>query len=631
MKLIRDNIDKIINSDLNIIKRHKSEQVPIFFAIDDRYIPFLAVTLQSLIEHTSKNVKYLINILYTDISEENKEKIKKYEKSNVSIEFIDLSEYMQEIQEKLYIRDYYSKTTYFRLFIPELFPQLDKAIYLDSDIVVLKDIALLYDVDLKDNLLGAIPDDSVQIIKSFQDYVEKVIGVSSYKKYFNAGVLSMNLKALREINFIDKFVYLLDSVKYKVAQDQDYLNRLCKGRVKLLDNTWNRMPIGGDTIPRENLKIIHYNLSYKPWHFEKILYKEYFWEYAKQTEFFDDIMAIKNSYKLEDKFFDMETEKSLKELTLKESECVGDDRVSETRKYIKKTVEKKTSIPKAKDRLEVLKKIEQLEEEGKFDVDPEDDPPTITLKPENVDYLKQKNTSKIKTKIANKVGEKFLDSILKNNKLIIREVNGIENLNGLNSGAIITCNHFNPFDVFAIEDIYRMSNFAGKKTLYKVIREGNYTNFPGLYGFLFRNSDTLPLSSNTETMKEFLKSIKVILNRGDFILIYPEQSLWWNYKKPKPLKSGAFKFAVENKVPVLPIFITMQDTEAIGKDGFPVQEYIINIGEPIYPIEGMSIHENVELMKNENFNIWKKCYEKFYRIPLEYTTKIKEEVMEDGE
>ena len=423
----------------------------------------------------------------------------------------------------------------------------------------------------------------------------------------------------------------MDSVKYKVAQDQDYLNRLCKGRVKLLDNTWNRMPIGGDTIPRENLKIIHYNLSYKPWHFEKILYKEYFWEYAKQTEFFDDIMAIKNSYKLEDKFFDMETEKSLKELTLKESECVGDDRVSETRKYIKKTVEKKTSIPKAKDRLEVLKKIEQLEEEGKFDVDPEDDPPTITLKPENVDYLKQKNASKIKTRIANKVGEKFLDSILKNNKLIIREVNGIENLNGLNSGAIITCNHFNPFDVFAIEDIYRMSNFAGKKTLYKVIREGNYTNFPGLYGFLFRNSDTLPLSSNTETMKEFLKSIKVILNRGDFILIYPEQSLWWNYKKPKPLKSGAFKFAVENKVPVLPIFITMQDTEAIGKDGFPIQEYIINIGEPIYPIEGMSIHENVELMKNENFNIWKKCYEKFYRIPLEYTTKIKEEVMEDGE
>ena len=505
MKLITKNINKILNSNLNILKRDMSKNIPIFFAIDDNYIPFLAVTLKSLISHASKKKMYLINILYTNISDENKEKIKKYEQSNVCIDFINLSKYMEEFEGKLYTRDYYSRTTYFRLFIPELFPELDKAIYLDSDIVILTDIALLYNIDLRNNLLGAVPDDSVQLIKSFQDYVEKVIGVSSYKKYFNAGVLSMNLKALREIKFLDKFLYLLDSVKYKVAQDQDYLNRLCKGRVKLLDDSWNRMPIGGETMAREDLKIVHYNLSYKPWHFEEILYKEYFWEYAKQTEFYDDIMAIKNSYRPEDKFFDMETEKSLKELAFKESECVGDDRVSETRKYIKKTVHKNSNIPKAKDRLEILKKIEQLEEEGKFDVDPEKDPPTIMLEPGNVDYLNQKSTSKIKTKIANKVGTRFLDNIIKNNKLIIREVNGIENLNSLESGAVITCNHFNPFDVFAIEEIYRSTKFVGKKTLYKVIREGNYTNFPGLYGFLFRNSDTLPLSSNTETMKEFLK------------------------------------------------------------------------------------------------------------------------------
>ncbi len=628
MKLIKKNI-KIPN--LNILKRNKSKSIPIFFAIDDNYIPFLAVTLKSLIAHASPKKMYFINILYTHISEENKEKIKKYEKENVCIDFIDLSESITEIEEKLYTRDYYSRTTYFRLFIPELFPQLDKALYLDSDLVIMADVALLYDIDLKNNLIGAVPDDSVQVVKSFQDYVEKVVGVSSYKKYFNAGVLSMNLKALREIKFLDKFLYLLDSVRYKVAQDQDYLNRLCKGRVKLLDNTWNRMPIGGDTIPREDLKIIHYNLSYKPWHFEGILYREYFWEYAKQTEFYDDIMNIKNSYRPEDKFFDMETEKSLKELAHNESECVGDDRISKTRKQIKKVVDKKKNIPKAKDRLEILKKIEQLEKEGKFDVDPEKDPPTITLQPEDVDYLNQKNKSRIKTKIANKVGEKFLDDILKNNQLIIREVNGIENLNKLESGAILTCNHFNPFDVFAIEAVYRASKFANKKTLYKVIREGNYTNFPGLYGFLFRNSDTLPLSSNIETMKKFLKSIKVILDRGDFVLVYPEQSLWWNYKKPKPLKPGAFKFAVQNNVPVLPIFITMQDTETIGKDGFPIQEYIVNILEPIYPAKEKQNSENVELMKNENYEMWKKCYEKFYKIPLEYTTNINEEVENEEE
>ena len=122
-------------------------------------------------------------------------------------------------------------------------------------------------------------------------------------------------------------------------------------------------------------------------------------------------------------------------------------------------------------------------------------------------------------------------------------------------------------------------------------------------------------------MIEFMKAVDTILQRGDFILIYPEQSMWWNYRKPKPLKNGAFKFATKNDVPVIPIFITMQDSDIIGEDGFPVQEYIVNIEEPIYPNEYLSIKENTEMMKNKNYEVWKEVYEKFYKIPLEYTTE----------
>ena len=104
---------------------------------------------------------------------------------------------------------------------------------------------------------------------------------------------------------------------------------------------------------------------------------------------------------------------------------------------------------------------------------------------------------------------------------------------------MITCNHFNPYDSFAIERVFRESGMAKKKKLYKVIREGNYTNFPGLYGFFFRNCDTLPLSSSNRTMIKFMEAVDTILQRKDFILIYPEQSMWWNYRKPKPLKNGA--------------------------------------------------------------------------------------------
>jgi len=179
----------------------------------------------------------------------------------------------------------------------------------------------------------------------------------------------------------------------------------------------------------------------------------------------------------------MESDKKLRALAQKECDCVGDDRRF---RYL----EDEEFIGKAPDRLEILKRIEQLEKEGRFDVDPEDDPPTIPLEPEDVDYLKTKRTSKIKRRVAYKLGEKFLDEILRTNKLIIKEVKGLENLKNMKTGAMITCNHFNPFDSFAVEKAFRMSGQIKNKRLYKVIREGNYTNFPGLYGFFFRNCDT---------------------------------------------------------------------------------------------------------------------------------------------
>ena len=283
--------------------------------------------------------------------------------------------------------------------------------------------------------------------------------------------------------------------------------------------------------------------------------------------------------------------------------------------------QKEYVVEKDEYRLEVLRKIENLEKEGRFDIDVEDDPPTIVLTPENIDYLRTSMTSKIKRIFANKVGEKFLDDLLKNNKLIIKEIKGMENLSNLKTGAILTCNHFNPFDCFTIEKTFRLSGQAKTKILHKVIREGNYTNFPGLYGFFFRNCDTLPLSSNKRTMVEFMKAVDTLLKKGDFILIYPEQSMWWNYRKPKPLKHGAFKIAVRNNVPVIPIFITMSDSDVIGDDGFPIQEYTVNIAEPIYPDNNLSQRERTEKILNKNFEVWKKIYEDFYGIPLEYTTK----------
>lgn len=594
----------------------RNNEIPIFFAIDDGYTPFLAVALQSLIDNASKEYNYLIKVLHTNVKEEHKKQIKKFESENVNIEFVDLNYYIEKVQDKLYTRDYYTNTTYFRLFLPELYPQYNKVLYLDSDIIVLGDISKLYNTHMGTNLVAAAPDDIIQCNKVFQDYAELVVGVAKYKHYFNAGVLLMNLHELRKFNFQEKLLYLLEKVKFSVAQDQDYLNRLCKGRVTLISHDWDVMPYVNTETKPEDIKLIHYNFAYKPWHFEDVVYNEYFWEYAKKTEFYEEILKIRESYTEEQKFQDREAEKGLAELAEKENSCAGDDR-----RYRGATDKLEEMMEKSKNRLEILEKIRNLEKEGKFDIDAENDPPSLPLTPDNVDYLKKKSYSKLKNIVANKMGEKFLNDILKDNKLIIKEINGIENLQKVETGAMITCNHFNPFDSFSIEQVFRLSGKSKEKKLYKVIREGNYTNFPGLYGFFFRNCDTLPLSSNKRTMIEFMKAVDTILQRGDFILIYPEQSMWWNYRKPKPLKPGAFKLASKNNVPVIPIFITMEDSNIIGEDGFPVQEYIINIGEPIYPNDTLSDRENTEMMKEKNFEVWKNVYEEFYGIPLEYTTE----------
>ena len=589
------------------------EIIPIFFAVDNGYIPFLAVTLQSLIDNSSDKYHYSIKVLHVNVTSENKNAILKYQRKNVDIEFVDLTYYLEKVKDKLYTRDYFTATTYFRLFISDLYPHYNKAIYLDCDIVVLGDIAELYNTDLGNNLVAAAPDDIIQCNEEFQEYVEKVVGVSDYRRYFNAGVLVMNLDQLRKFKFQEKFLYLLSTVKFAAIQDQDYLNRLCKGRVKLVSVGWNRMPMSTIRINPDDIKLIHYNYVYKPWHYDNIIYQDYFWKYAEKTEFIDFIRKVKSEYTEEQKFEDKVGDKRLRELAKMESDCVGDDRMLYRKDKENETVEK------SQERIEILEKIKKLEEEGKFDIDAENDPPTIILTPENVDYLKRKSYSKIKNKVANKMGEKFLNDLLKDNKLIIKNINGIENLQSVETGAMITCNHFNPFDSFAIEKVFRISGQSKNKKLYKVIREGNYTNFPGLYGFFFRNCDTLPLSSNKKTMVEFMKSVDIILNRGDFILIYPEQSMWWNYRKPKPLKNGAFKLAARNDVPVIPIFITMEDSKIIGEDGFPVQEYTINIEKPIYPDDKLTERENMEAMKNQNAEVWRKVYEDFYQTTLEYS------------
>ncbi len=272
----------------------------------------------------------------------------------------------------------------------------------------------------------------------------------------------------------------------------------------------------------------------------------------------------------------------------------------------------------SEERLKVLARISECEKARTFDVDVEDDPEPKELLPNEIDYLNKKLSSKLKCRIANFFGTKFFEKLIKQGALRIKEVRGIENFKAVKTGAIITCNHFNVADNYIVWHSIKphMKKGLKQKYLYKVIKEGNYTNSPPPFRLILRHCNTLPLSSNKETMRKFMRSVDTLLKRGEKILVYPEQCMWWNYRKPRPLKNGAFRFAVNSMKPVIPMFVTMEDSSDIGPDGFPIQEHTLHIFPAIYPNAKLSKPENIKSMMDENYKLWVKTYEEFYKKPL---------------
>ena len=277
-------------------------EVPIFFATDDNYVPFLAVAMTSLLVNASKNHFYKIYILTTSLKREYAEQLQLIVKDcapdNASLDFVSLRDEMEKSQGAFHLRHYYSRETYCRIFIPRFFPQYEKVLYLDCDIVVTGDISELYNTEIGDNLVAAAPEEVMADFDVYGTYVEKALGISR-NKYFSAGILLINAELYRKENIEGKFIDLMNRFVFRVTQDEDYLNVLCKDRVKWLPLEWNKSAYaveGRAKFDSTKLKIIHYKINWKPWHYDNVLYEEYFWMYAQQTFLYDNILKIKASY-----------------------------------------------------------------------------------------------------------------------------------------------------------------------------------------------------------------------------------------------------------------------------------------------------------------------------------------------
>lgn len=272
----------------------KLKEIPIFFSTDDQYLPYLDVAVSSLIENASKEYKYRIIVLNTGLDPVAAAKLKKRERQGFAIDFVDISEDLKNIKSRFKNVYHFSIVTYYRLFIASLFPQYDKVIYLDCDIVVLGDISELYNTALGENIIAAAPEQFVRNTHEFRIYAEKALGVDP-DVYVNAGVLVISLDEFRKNEIEKKFVDLITVYDFDLLDpDQAYLNYLCRGKIHVLPNGWNKEPM---PLPCEGEKnLVHYALYKKPWQYDDVLDGEYFWYYARRSFFYDVILRRREAF-----------------------------------------------------------------------------------------------------------------------------------------------------------------------------------------------------------------------------------------------------------------------------------------------------------------------------------------------
>mgnify|MGYP002626985079 CR=1 FL=1 len=276
-----------------------SIEIPIFFATDHRYAPFLTVALTSLLDHATAGYIYKVYVLTTDLKDDYKKMIRsvleKFPQVQASVDFISLAKELNKMGDLFHLRDYYSKETYYRFFIPNLFPKYNKAIYVDCDMIFLRDIAELYETDIEGYLLAAAPEEVMQESPQPGLYVEKALGIDR-NRYFSAGLMVMNTAEFRRQKIAERFVDLLQRFTFRVTQDEDYLNVLCKDKFVMLDLGWNKSAFKNDKFDDADLKLVHYKINWKPWHYENIDYENYFWDYARKAGLYDMLIYMRDTY-----------------------------------------------------------------------------------------------------------------------------------------------------------------------------------------------------------------------------------------------------------------------------------------------------------------------------------------------
>ena len=289
------------------------QAIPIFIAFDDNYAPFGGCVIKSALLNKSDKYDFTFYILHEGLSVASQATLQQLiaPHSGTQLHFLDVSDYFAAME--LHVHTIYNRAIYYRLAIPDLLPQAERGIYLDSDLIINGDLGELYEWDLQGCSLAAARDVMMYALVRtsgltnresgsvpVRRYFGEVLKLPDPECYYQSGVMVLDLVRLRALNRLPEMLRLAGQNRYWMP-DQDILNALFVGDIATLPQRWNLLTGGGEyqsflakvpgplmaeyTAARANPAIIHYASYTKPWRYCDIDYAPLFWATLQQTPY----------------------------------------------------------------------------------------------------------------------------------------------------------------------------------------------------------------------------------------------------------------------------------------------------------------------------------------------------------
>jgi lipopolysaccharide biosynthesis glycosyltransferase len=288
--------------------------IPVVFATDSNYLPYLGVALHSLIKNSSSKNNYDICILRDVETEVSDFPLEFYQRQNVSVRFVAVNLTESKINFADHLISYFSHEVYFRFFIPKIFANYKKVMYLDVDILVLADVAELYRIEMKGKALAAVS--GLARLFNLVDYIRQTLKMKRADNYFCSGIMLFNIDVLRKDDFMGDCLRKLKEMGRPKAVDQDVMSVLYEGRVLYLPLEWSvywsllrKTTIAHlqimERFPKEHAayvkvlsraKIIHYTGDDKPWSSPDEKLARPWWYCARETPYYEQII-YENAFK----------------------------------------------------------------------------------------------------------------------------------------------------------------------------------------------------------------------------------------------------------------------------------------------------------------------------------------------